>query len=412
VSNARCRFCGSELEHSFADLGMSPVSNAFRRPEQAEEAELFFPLHAFVCAGCKLVQVRDHRAPDDMFREDYAYFSSFSDSWLRHAEAYAAMATERFGLGPRSRVVEIASNDGYLLRFFKARGIPVLGVEPSANVAEAARRDHGIESWVRFFGAETARELVAAGWRADLMAANNVLAHVPDINDFVEGFRIALAPGGVATFEFPHLVNLIRFNQFDTIYHEHYSYLSLLAAERIMAAHGLSVFDAERLPTHGGSLRLYVAHAEAGREASARLDEIRAEEAREGLHDLAVYAGFAEKVRATKRALLRFLIDAKEAGARVVAYGAPAKGNTLLNYCGVGRDMIDFTVDRSHHKQGLLLPGTGIPVLAPEAIDEARPDYVLILPWNLQEEIVDQMARVRGWGGRFVVPIPEVRVLP
>ncbi|HEY0833598.1 MAG TPA: class I SAM-dependent methyltransferase [Azospirillum sp.] len=410
-SSARCRSCGAPLTRSFADLGMTPVSNAFRRPHELTEPEPFYPLHAFVCTSCWLVQLQDFRAPEHLFTDDYAYFSSFSTSWLRHAESYAEAMVERFGLGAGSRVVEVASNDGYLLQYFKRRGVPVLGVEPSANVAAAAERNHGIRSVVRFFGAETAQALREEGMAADLMAANNVLAHVPDVNDFIAGFAILLKPKGVVTFEFPHLLRLIENNQFDTIYHEHYSYLSLQAVERLLERHGLAAFDVEELPTHGGSLRLYAGHRDAVPAAAARLTSVRGAERGAGMDTPAPYDGFAERVRQTKRHLLAKLIELKDGGARIAAYGAPAKGNTLLNYCGIRTDFLDFTVDRSPHKQGLFLPGTRIPILAPEALFETKPDYVLILPWNLTDEIVEQMAGVAAWGGRFIVPIPQVRVI-
>jgi SAM-dependent methyltransferase len=408
----RCRFCSTPLVHSFADLGATPVSNAFRKLSQRTDAEAFYPLRAFVCENCKLVQLQDFQSPEQLFTEEYAYFSSYSESWLRHAAAYVDMMIGRFGFGADQLVIEVASNDGYLLQYFKARGVSVLGVDPSANVAAVAERERGIPTLVRFFGRETAADLRNAGRMADLMLGNNVLAHVPDINDFVAGFKILLKPEGVITFEFPHLLRLIENNQFDTIYHEHYSYLSLTAVERILGAHGLAVFDIEQLATHGGSLRIFASHVEAGRSASQGLVELRAAERAFGLESLAAYADFSERVRRTKRLLLRFLIDAKEVGKTIVGYGAPAKGNTLLNYCGVSTDFIDYTVDRSPYKQGLFLPGTGIPIHAPERIRETRPDYVLILPWNLKDEVIEQMADIREWGGRFVVPIPEVEIIP
>lgn len=406
-----CRACGAPLRESFADLGRTPVSNAFRHPEDQLRSEIFYPLHAYVCSSCLLVQLQDFHAPDEIFTDQYAYYSSYSETWLEHARAYAEMMMARFAIGPGQRVVEVASNDGYLLQYFKQAGVQVLGIEPAANVAEAARRDHDIPSEVCFFGRQTADKLAADGLRADLMVANNVLAHVPDINDFVAGFPRLLAKTGIATFEFPHLLELIEHNQFDTIYHEHFSYLSLVAVEQIFARQGLAVFEVETLPTHGGSLRLFATHAGLAPAASVRLEAMRERERAFGLTETASYRAFADRVRRTKRRVLAFLIRAKEEGRKVVAYGAPAKGNTLLNYCGIGPDMIDFTVDRSPHKQGLFLPGTGIPIRAPEAIAEARPDFVLILPWNLKEEIMAQMAHVRDWGGRFVVPIPEVEVL-
>lgn len=409
ASGARCRFCATPLSHLFADLGQSPISNAMRRPQDIDQPEPFYPLRAFVCEKCKLVQLQDFHVADALFTEDYTYFSSFSTSWLKHAETYAAAMIKRFGLGPASKVVELASNDGYLLRWFKDQGVPVLGVEPSANTAAAALKNHGIQSVVKFFGKQTAAEMLADGHGADLMAANNVLAHVPDINDFVGGVAILLKKTGAITFEFPHLLRLIEQNQFDTIYHEHYSYLSLLAVERILKAHGLVVFDVEQLPTHGGSLRVFAAHEGHKFAVGDGVVKVRTDEAAAGFDSLKAYADFGEKVRATKRALLKYLIAQKEAGRTIVGYGAPAKGNTLLNYCGVKTDFLDYTVDRSPHKQGMFLPGTAIPVAAPERIFETKPDVVLILPWNLKDEVVEQMSEIRKWGGKFVVPIPEVR---
>ena len=406
-----CRSCGAPLSHVFVDLGLSPISNAMRRPDQQGEAEAFFPLRTFVCEVCKLVQIQDVATREAHFHGDYTYFSSYSASWLRHAQAYAAMMVERFSLGASSRVVEVASNDGYLLQYFAARGVPVLGVDPAANCAEAAQRERGIQTLVRFFGAELARELVAEDRGADVIAANNVLAHVPDINDFVAGFQILLRPGGVITVEFPHLLRLIEANYFDTIYHEHYSYLSLLAVERLFARHGLEVFDLEELTTHGGSLRIFAGHAGEHAATSDRLAAFRRREAEAGLDDLAAYADFADRVRATKRAFLTLLIGLKNAGKTIAAYGAPAKGNTLLNYCGVGRDFIDYAVDANPHKQGLLLPGTGIPVFAPQHVFETRPDYLLILPWNLKDEIVSQTREIAAWGGRHILPLPEPVIL-
>ena len=404
-----CRFCDTALSHQFADLGMSPLSNAYLRPADLDRMEPFYPLTVFVCAECLLVQLPAFETPENIF-SDYAYFSSYSETWLAHARAYCEAMTARLGLGPQSQVVEIASNDGYLLQNFVAAGIPVLGVEPAANVAEVAR-EKGVETVVRFFGVETAKDLASQGRHADLLLGNNVLAHVPDLNDFVAGLKILLAPDGVITMEFPHLVQLIRGNQFDTIYHEHFSYLSMLAVRRVFAAHGLTIFDADELPTHGGSLRVYAKHAAAHMEPGPNVVRIEDEERAFGLADLETYSRFAEQVRETKRALLAFLIGAKNEGKTVAGYGAPAKGNTLLNYCGVRTDFVDYTVDRSPHKQGLFLPGTHIPIFGPDRIRETRPDYVLILPWNLRDEIVAQMSDVRSWGGRFVVPIPRVEII-
>jgi 2-polyprenyl-3-methyl-5-hydroxy-6-metoxy-1,4-benzoquinol methylase len=406
-----CRHCGTPLSLRFADLGSTPISNDFLSPAQVKGPEPFYPLCAYVCRTCRLVQLQDFFRSDDLFREDYAYFSSMSSSWLQHAERYAAAMCDRFRFTAESRIVEVASNDGYLLQYFKARGLPVLGIEPSLSVATAAIDERQIPTIVQFFGTETAAMLKADGLAADLIAANNVLAHVPAIDDFVAGFAVLLKPEGVATFEFPHLLQLITHSQFDTIYHEHFSYLSLLAAERIMASCGLRVFDVETLTTHGGSLRLFVCLADAHHDEQPRVAQLRAEETAAGLGGDAVYMAFEERVRETKRRLLSLLIDLKRQGKRIAAYGAPAKGNTLLNYCGVGSDMIDFTVDRSPYKQGRFLPGSRLPIHAPAMIDEAKPDYVLILPWNLTEEITAQLAGIRAWGGKFIVPIPSAQVL-
>lgn len=406
-----CRSCGTPLTHVFVDLGMSPVSNAMRKPSEAHEMEPFYPLRTFVCDACKLVQIDDVQPAATHFHGSYTYFSSYSKSWLAHAERYAAMMTDRFGLNSGSKVVEVASNDGYLLQYFKAQGIPVLGIDPAANCAEVAERERGVPTLVRFFGAKTAEEVAAQG-QADVIAGNNVLAHVPDINDFVAGLKILLKAGGVITIEFPHLLRLIEAKYFDTIYHEHYSYLSLLAVERLFARHGLTIFDVEELTTHGGSLRIFAGHAGTTPAASERLAEFRAKEAEAGLDDLAIYGTFAADVRHAKRALLAELVALKERGATIVAYGAAAKGNTLLNYCGIRGDFIDYAVDASPHKQGLLLPGTAIPVHAPDRIFATKPDYVLILPWNLKDEIMAQMAGIRAWGGKFIVPLPAPEILP
>jgi SAM-dependent methyltransferase len=404
-----CRCCGAPLTETFADLGMSPMANAFVPVDRAQGMEPFYPLHALVCTECQLVQLGEFETPQQIF-SDYLYFSSYAESWLRHAEAYADRMVARFGLGPPTQVVEVASNDGYLLQYFARRGIPVLGVDPAANVAQVAI-GKGIPTEIAFFGAATARRLRAAGHAPALMAANNVMAHVPDLHDFVEGFRELLAPGGVLTVEFPHLLRLIAEHQFDTIYHEHFSYFSLTTAEMVLARHGLVVFDVEELPTHGGSLRIYVRHQEDGtKPVGLAVEELRRREAEAGLNRMEVYRAFAAKVVETKCALLEFLADAHRAGRRVAAYGAPAKGNTLLNYCGVGRELVEFTVDRNPHKQGMLLPGCRIPVLAPEAVLEEKPDYLLILPWNLKDEVAAQMSVIREWGGRFVTAVPTVHV--
>ena len=407
---AVCRFCAAPLRLSFADLGMSPPSNSFLEAEALNRMERFYPLHAWVCEKCFLVQLEEFETPEQIF-SDYAYFSSYSESWLEHAKAYTQAMTARFGLNAASFVVEIASNDGYLLQYFVAQGVPVLGVEPAANVAAVAEKK-GVPTLVKFFGTRTAAELAAAGRKADLILGNNVLAHVPDLNDFVRGMNLLLKPGGVVTMEFPHLLKLMQENQFDTIYHEHFSYISFVVAERVFAAHGLILFDVDEIPTHGGSLRIYARHAaNAALPVAKKVAELRAREQAAGLERADTYRSFAEQVRATKRSLLKFLIGARESGKRVAGYGAPAKGNTLLNYCGVRSDLLEYTVDRSPHKQGRFLPGVHIPIHAPERIMQTRPDYVLILPWNLKDEIVAQMAGIRAWGGRFVVPIPETRVL-
>ncbi len=406
-----CRACGAPLAHHFVDLGSSPLANSYLTAEALAAAEPFYPLTVYVCDRCWLCQLPEAATPAEIF-SDYAYFSSYSDSWVEHARRYAEAMIERFGFGADHQVVEIASNDGYLLRHFRDRGVPVLGIEPAANVAEAARQ-LGIPTEVRFFGRQTARDLLATGRPADLLLGNNVLAHVPDLDDFVGGLAILLAPGGVLTMEFPHLARLVEGNQFDTIYHEHYSYLSLVAVERVFAAHGLDLFDVEELPTHGGSLRIYAQRRDGGRQpVGPRVTDLLRRERAAGLETLAYYAAFGEKVRETKRKLLEFLIAARRAGKQVVGYGAPAKGNTLLVYCGIRTDFLDYTVDRSPHKAGKYLPGSRIPIRVPEAIYETRPDYVLILPWNLREEIAAQMAGIREWGGQFVVAIPEVTVLP
>ncbi len=405
-----CRSCGALLCHTFVDLGMSPLANSYIKAEQLYQMEPFYPLHVRVCDACMLVQLEPVTAPEDIF-SDYAYFSSYSESWLAHASAYADKVSRRFGLDSASRVVEIASNDGYLLQYFVAKGIPVLGIEPASNVAAAAvERD--IPTLVRFFNADLANDLAADGKRADLIIGNNVLAHVPELNDFVSGLKILLAPTGVITLEFPHLMRLMAENQFDTIYHEHFSYFSLITIRKLFARHGLSVFDVEELATHGGSLRIYGAHREdSSKPASERVGDLISREKAAGFTKLEHYLSFAAQVAETKRKLLNFLVSAKSAGKSIAGYGAPAKGNTLLNYCGIRSDLLDYTVDRSPHKQGHFLPGTHIPIHSPEKINESRPDYLLILPWNLKEEIMSQMQHVRSWGGQFVVPIPEVKVL-
>jgi 2-polyprenyl-3-methyl-5-hydroxy-6-metoxy-1,4-benzoquinol methylase len=410
--SSRCRHCAADLEVSFCDLGMSPLSNSFLTVDALDRMERFYPLHAYACSSCFLVQLQEFESPREIFSADYAYFSSYSDSWVAHSRAYVDQMVARFGLGSRHQVIEIASNDGYLLQFFIRHGVPVLGIEPSANVARAAQ-ERGIETLVEFFDPRIAMELVRQGRQADLLLGNNVLAHVPDLNGFVRAMKMALKPQGIITMEFPHLLELMQQRQFDTIYHEHFSYLSVGTVRRVFAEFGLKVFDVERLATHGGSLRIYATHEEnAVQSVSPRLTDLEALEDRAGLRTLDAYRAFSDEAKKAKRELLRFLIDARERGKVVVGYGAPAKGNTLLNYCGVRSDLLDYTVDRSPHKQGRFLPGTHVPVFAPERILETRPDYVLILPWNLRDEVVQQMSFIREWGGRFVVPIPETVVLP
>jgi SAM-dependent methyltransferase len=407
-----CRLCQQPLGRVFVDLGMSPLSNAFLRATDLQRMEPFFPLRVYVCDQCLLVQLPPTEKAEAIFREDYIYFSAYSQSWLAHSERYAKQMISRLGLTPKSLVMEVASNDGYLLQYFAREGIPVLGIEPSASVASVAQRERNIPTEVCFFGVETARRLAQAGKQADLIAGNNVFAHVPDVHDFVGGFPLVLAPHGVLTLEFPHLARLIESNQFDTIYQEHYSYFSFGTAVKALEAHGLSVFDVDELPTHGGSLRVYAQHRQSGRHpVSERVSALHAAERRAGLDRLEGHLGFRDKVDGVKRDLLAFLIEAKRQGKRVVGYGAPAKGNTLLNYCGVREDFLDFTVDRSPHKQGTFLPGVHIPVLAPERLDAAKPDYVLVLPWNLREELTQQLAHVRQWGGKLVFAVPKLEVV-
>jgi len=404
-----CRFCGTQLEHTFVNLGMSPLCESYVSAEQLNQMEAFYPLHVYVCGKCFLVQLQQYVAAEDIFT-DYAYFSSYSDSWLAHSKACADQMVKRFGLDAKSFVVELASNDGYLLQFFVEKGVPVLGIEPAANVAAAAVKK-GVPTLVQFFGTAAARRLVAEGKQPDLLLGNNVLAQVPDLNDFVAGMKILLRPGGVITMEFPHLQQLMAQNQFDTIYHEHFSYFSFLTAERIFAAHGLTLFDVEELPSHGGSLRIYARHAEDdSKPTGIRVGQLRAREEAAGFTRLECYARFAEQVKETKRKFLAFMIGAKQEGKHIAGYGAPGKGNTLLNYCAIRTDFLDYTVDRNPLKQGKFLPGTHIPILPPQRIRETRPDYLLILPWNLKDEIMRQNAYIRDWGGRFVVPIPEVQV--
>jgi SAM-dependent methyltransferase len=410
ATRAVCRFCGASLRHVFADLGSSPLANSYLPLERLDAMEPFYPLRALVCDDCFLVQLQQFEPPEHIF-SDYAYFSSYSKSWLAHCERYVAYISERLSLGRNSQVVEVASNDGYLLQYFNRLEIPVLGVEPAANVAAVATA-RGIPTTVEFFGRATARGLVARELRADLIVANNVLAHVPDINDFLGGVAILLAPGGVVTMEFPHLQRLVEEKQWDTIYHEHFSYLSFLTATRIFAAHGLRLFDVEELSTHGGSLRVYGCHAEDGEKPDGeRAQQLRTRERAAGFERLDTYIDYAANVAADKRQILAFLIDLKDRGLRVVGYGAPAKGNTLLNYAGIRGDLLDYTVDASPHKQGRFLPGSRLPIRSPDVLREDRPDVVLILPWNLREEIVREHAYIGEWGGRFAARCGRLELL-
>ncbi len=406
----KCRHCASELRLQALDLGSAPPSNAYLTVEQLDAPETTYPLRVMVCETCWLVQTRDFAQAHELFSSDYAYFSSYSTSWLEHAERYVDEMAARFGLGREARVVEVASNDGYLLQYVKARGIPCTGVEPTASTACAARA-RGIETVEAFFGAELAARLVGEGRQADLMAANNVLAHVPDINDFLAGFATLLKPRGVATFEFPHLLRMIAENQFDTIYHEHYSYLSLTAVDTIFAANGLAVFDVQELSTHGGSLRVFAQRTDTGQQArSRRVEEVLEREMRAGLATAAAYHELQARAETVKDDFVSFLIDAKRAGKRVAAYGAAAKGNTLMNFAGCRRDLIAYVVDRNPAKQGKFMPGSRIPIVGEESIDRGRPDYVVILPWNLKSEVTAQLDRVRQWGGRFVTAVPKLEV--
>lgn len=404
-----CRLCGEPLETTFVNLGMSPLCESFVPADKLDCMEPYFPLHTYVCPECYLVQLKEYVSPSDIFTE-YAYFSSYSMSWVAHARAYCDMIKQRLNLGPKSLAVELASNDGYLLQHFLALGVPVLGIEPAANVAKVAV-DRGIPTRVDFFGERLAGELVAEGYQADLIVGNNVLAQVPDLNDFVAGIVLLLKPNGVVTLEFPHIQKLIAENQFDTVYHEHFSYFSLTTIEKLAARHRLKVIDVEELPTHGGSLRVYLTHAASARPLTSRVAGIIGRERSFGICDLETYMAFDMKVRETKRKLLSCLISAKAVGKRICGYGAPGKGNTLLNYCGIGTDFLDFTVDRNPYKHGRFTPGMHIPIRPVEAIAEAKPDYVLILPWNLKHEISKQMRFIGDWGGKFIIPIPEVTIV-
>jgi SAM-dependent methyltransferase len=409
ATNSRCRFCGETLRFTLVDLGMSPLCESYLSPDQVNQMEPFYPLHVYVCEKCYLVQLEEYVSPEHIFRE-YAYFSSYAVTWLQHAENYTNLMIERFKLSDKSFVVEVASNDGYLLQYFVQKNVPVLGIEPAINVAKVAI-EKGVPTLTEFFGVKLAEQLKSEGKQADLIAGNNVLAQVPDINDFVGGMKILLKPGGVITVEFPHLMRLMEENQFDTIYHEHFSYFSFITAEKIFAAHGITLFDVEELSTHGGSLRIYGRHVENDAlPVTDRARELHAREVNAGFTKMEYYSAFGEQVKETKRKLLEFLIEAKRQGKSIAGYGAPGKGNTLLNYCGIRTDFLDYTVDRNPYKHGKFLPGTHIPIYPPEKIQETKPDYVFILPWNFKDEIMVQMAGIRMWGGQFVVPIPEVKV--
>ena len=404
-----CRFCGSRLKDTFANLGVSPLSNSYLKEEDLAKAEPFYPLHARVCKECFLVQLPEVVSPDHIF-SDYAYFSSYSDYWLEHSKAYANLMVKRFNFNTDSYVVEIASNDGYLLQYFKEREIPILGIEPAKNVAKVAL-EAGIPTITKFFGVATAKELIAEKRVADLLVANNVLAHVPDINDFVAGMKLLLSPHGIITVEFPHLVSLMNQKQFDTIYHEHFSYLSFSTVNKIFLHHGLRLFDVEEIETHGGSLRIYACHSEdETKPDSERINNLLLSEKVFGLSDIETYISFNDIVKGVKWSVLDFMITSKKEGLSIVGYGAPAKGNTLLNYCGIRTDFLDYTVDRSPHKQNCFLPGSRIPIYHPDIIRKTKPDYVVILPWNIKDEIMTQMADICDWGGKFVVLIPDVRI--
>lgn len=405
-----CRFCGRPLHRTFIDLGLSPLCETYPAAADLNRGETYYPLHVYVCDDCFLVQLEEYESAENIF-SDYAYFSSYSDSWLSHAKKYCYAMTQRLGLNNDSFVVEVASNDGYLLQYFVEQQIPVLGIEPAANVAKVAV-EKGVPTLVKFFGEELAQELAGENRCADLILGNNVLAQVPDLNGFVEGLRILLKPTGVITLEFPHLLRLIERNEFDTIYHEHFSYFSLLATVRILEAHGLRVFDVEELATHGGSLRVYACHLED--DTHPECPSVRAvirDEENAGLNSVEGYAGFAEQVRRTKWDVVELLLSARRQGKRVAGYGAPGKSATLLHYCGIGRDLLEFTVDRSPYKQGRFLPGSRIPIYHPDRIRESKPDYVMILPWNLRDEIINQLGYIREWGGQFIVPIPKVTIV-
>ena len=407
----QCRFCNTPLRYLFLSLGSAPLSNSYLGAEDLQKMEPYYPLDVYVCENCLLVQLEEFEKARDIFHAGYAYFSSFSDSWLKHCERYVDMMVERFRLNEKKFVVEIASNDGYLLQYFKKYNIPILGIEPAANTAHAAR-EKGIPTEITFFDHAYALKMRDKGQQADLIIGNNVLAHNPNLNDFVRGLKAALKPDGLITMEFPHLARLMEENQFDTIYHEHFSYFSFLAVERVFREHGLVLFDVDELPTHGGSLRIYAANSDdRSKPVSSRVAELKAREIGDGYGRIDYYATFSEKVQKVKRNLLQTLIGLKNEGKRIVGYGAPAKGNTLLNYCGIRTDFLDYTVDRSPHKQNCFLPGSRIPIKHPDQIRQDKPDYVLILPWNIKEEIMLQMKDIREWGGRFIIPIPHVHII-
>lgn len=410
MSAHTCRFCSNSGLHRFVDLGLTPLSNAFIKEAELNKYEIYYPLTTYICESCFLVQLEQYESPKDIFTE-YAYFSSFSDSWLSHAQQYANRMITRMGLHSESRVIELASNDGYLLQYFVERGIPVLGVEPAQNVAMQAV-EKGIPTLTEFFGTDIVPAIRSAYGSADLLIGNNVLAHVPNLNDFVAGMQRILSPQGVITMEFPHVYQLIRGNQFDTIYHEHFSYFSFLTAQKVFLDHQLEIFDVEEIFTHGGSLRIFAKHLEdRSKKVTAQVSEMIEQEKEAGLHRLETYLGFADSVALVKRNILKFLIKRKDAGKRIAGYGAPAKGNTLLNYCGIGTDLVDYVVDKNPYKQGLYLPGTRIPIHSPEKIGETKPDYVIIMPWNIQDEVMKQTEYIRQWGGQWVLFIPDVKVI-
>ena len=409
MKTVHCRFCGSELNQNFVDLGMSPLSNSYLNAEQINQKEPFYPLHVFVCNNCLLVQLEEFESPQNIFT-NYAYFSSYSKTWLDHAQEYVNMMISRFGFDEKSQIIEIASNDGYLLQYFKEKKIPILGIEPAVNVGEIAEKK-GIPTIFKFFGTETAKKLANSDKKADLLLGNNVLAHVPNLNDFVKGLKILLKPNGVITMEFPHLLQLIQQNQFDTIYHEHFSYFSFLVVQKIFSSHQLTIFDVDEISTHGGSLRIYAKHEENQElKVSENILKLIKKEYEFGLDKIITYSNFQKKVELLKQQICKFFISIKKEGKTIIGYGAPAKGNTLLNYCEIGNEVINYTVDKNPHKQGLFLPGTHIPIESPEKIKITKPDYILILPWNLKDEIIQQIDFIREWGGKFVTVIPEVRI--